>query len=200
LLAALVDGQEAVLDGQGEDGHGGAVVGAEPDVVGVTAPAAVLALLAQQEVAEPRLVGAPVVVAELEHGLGAVVDGVEEVPLVVGGGVAQQPAAGLEGLGAVVAALAAQLQGQDAGAGAGGRDRAGGLVAEAAGGVLAALDVLQGAVDGLGWHVAAEVAGGPQGQHLPAGHAHVAAVVVGDGVAPAAAVGALGPLGLEDDG
>ena len=83
-------------------------------------------------------------------------------------------------------------------AGAGDGEVSAGLIAEAAaGGVLAALDVIDGHLDALGGHIAAEILGRTQGHDLPAGDADVA-VIAGHGIAPAAAVLTAGALSDQD--
>src|SRR5579884_1242234 len=96
--------------------------------------------------------------------------------------------------------LAANLQGEDARSGAGHGHAAAGLIAKAAAAVIVtALDVLDGAVDSIGRHVAAEIARGAQGHHLPAGYADVSAIAGQGAIAPATAMMAGRPLRLEDD-
>src|SRR5262249_13842325 len=138
----------------------------------------VAVLVAQQRFVHVRTEKAPVVVAELEGRLRAVINRIEEVRRAPARQVFEQVRSRLERLLTVVQLLAAQLQAEDAGAGAGdGEAAAPGGVAKTAGvGVLATLEVLDRLVDGLRRHVAAEVLRGAQGHQLPAGDADVAAV------------------------
>src|SRR5579864_8185302 len=186
LFVALVDGQEAVLYGEGEHGHRGAVIRAKAGVVAAAAgagPCAVSVLRGKELLVEPVAEAVPVIVAELEHGLRAVVDAVE----VVGSAAAhlavfEDVRAGLQGGGRAMIFLPAQLQRQNAGAGAGHGDLGAGQVAVAAAGrVVAFLDELDGRIDGLWRHIATHVLGGAQGHELPAGAANVGIVAI-DGV------------------
>src|SRR5262249_31938929 len=153
-------------------------------------PRAGRALVGEHDLVQARAVGAPVVAADLEGGLRAVVDAVEEEAraparqVFVANDVGRPAKDG----GAAVLGLAAQFQRQYRGARAGDGDARIGHVAKRAGAVLAALDEIDRVGDRLGGHVAAEVLGRPQGHDLPAGDADVAAVVGLDTVAPAALV------------
>src|SRR5262245_65298301 len=103
-------------------------------------------------------VALPVVLAELEHALGSVVDAVVEVRPAGLEGVVEDERAGLEGLFGQVEFLAAKFEGEDTGAGAGDGDLALGGVAEPAGArVVAAEDVVDGGLDPLGRDVTPEV-------------------------------------------
>src|SRR5262245_53753219 len=78
LLAALVDGKEAVFDGQREHRHGGRIV--RPDHAGLSVgavPRSVLVLPAQQKVVQVRAIAGPVRVSELEHRLRVVIEPVK---------------------------------------------------------------------------------------------------------------------------
>ena len=128
---SLIDRQIAIFDRQREDGHRRAVVPAAGAVVAVAGePAPVLALVVEQDRDELGIIGEEVLVAHLEHGLRAVVDLVEEVRAGPLGRVLEQVLGAGDGLGRQV--LAADLQGEDAGAGPGVVRAAAGLVAEAA--------------------------------------------------------------------
>ena len=143
--------------------------------------------------------GLPVLAAELEGGLGAIINGIRKIRLAPLRRIAEEIRAGFEQLGGAVIFFAANFQGENAGAGARNGQVSAGLIAEAARGrVLAAFDVIDGHLDALGRHVATEVLGGAQSHDLPARHADVA-VVAGDGVAPAAAMLPAGALGDEND-
>src|SRR5262249_2960213 len=116
LLAALINRQIAVLHRQRQDGHGGPVVwplAVDPD------PGAVAALIAEQDLVELGTEIAPVIVPQLEGCLRTVVHAVKEVVVVPAGRVLEQIGAGLDRFGRMVASLAANLQPEDPGAGAG---------------------------------------------------------------------------------
>src|SRR5262245_18380652 len=78
FLAALVDGEEAILDRQRQDSHGGRVEGA---IAVAAIPGTTHPLVLQEHVVQLRTVKLPVVAAELKGRLRAVIDHVEEVAL-----------------------------------------------------------------------------------------------------------------------
>src|SRR6266496_3767115 len=140
FLAALVDRQEAIFDRHRQDAHRGAVVGA---IALRIVPGTRRGLVVQERLVQVRTEELPVVAAELEGGLGAVVQRVEEERAAAPARrVAEQVIAGPQNLRRVVLSLPADFQGEDAGARAGNGHSALGLVAEAAAeAVLRALDV-----------------------------------------------------------
>src|SRR5262245_24337291 len=86
LFAALVDGEEPVLDGQGQDGHGGAVVDPGAGVVRRAAgpePAGLWTIVVQEQEMKHLTVHLPVLTADLEHALRRVVDAVEEMRIIL---------------------------------------------------------------------------------------------------------------------
>src|SRR5438874_1119753 len=116
LFAALIDGQEAILDGHRQDSHRSAVGGAELRVV----PGSGRGLVIQQRLVQMRTEELPIVSAELEGGLRTVIERVEEessLPPVRR--IAKQEVAGPQHFRRVMLALATDFQGEDAGPGAG---------------------------------------------------------------------------------
>src|SRR5439155_14479188 len=105
-----VDRQVPVLDGECQDAHRGTVLRAEHEAAAVTAlPGAVRGLVPQQRLVERRAIELPVVVAELEHGLRTVVDGVIEVLLAPARWAIDQVTARVERFRAAVPFFAANL-------------------------------------------------------------------------------------------
>src|SRR5262249_5829356 len=162
-------GQVVVGDLQDDAGHGGAVVGADQVL-----PGAVVALAADQLVADGGEPFLPVLAAGGPHRLGGVVVAVEVVHVVAAGELARRLVLHEEVealLEVLVVVDAGGVQGADAGGGAGERlpGAAAGLghVAEPAlAAVLAAADVLDAVVHLLLRHRDAGVAGRPQGHDL----------------------------------
>src|SRR4051794_4521777 len=199
LLSALVDGEVAVGDGEGEDGHGGAV-----GVAGaafVAGPGAVAGLFLEEVAAKGGVDGVPVAAGELPGGLCDVID-VVEVPAGVAFFVAEEEvSAGFDFGGG---GLAEEAEGEDACGGGGGVGAALSAVAEAAeesaGADVIVFDVGDASVDGGGGDVGADIGSAAEGHELPAGDGDVGGGIVG-GVAPAAfGVGLFSgeSLGLED--
>src|SRR5262249_7805135 len=155
---ALVDRQKSILHRQGQDAHGGAV--ARADAVAAD-PGAVVALVVEESLEELGLVIFPVVAAELEHRLRAIIDAIEEVPVAPAHGIALQIVGGLERFPGTVEILAANLEAQNAGAGArDGQTAAGGVGETPAIGLAAAQDGLDGLVDRLAGRAAGPGCGG----------------------------------------
>src|SRR5262249_56977149 len=117
-------------------------------------PGARRGLIVQQRLVQMRAEELPVVAAELEGGLGAVVERVEEEwPAPPARRMAEQEIAGPQHFRRVVLSLAANLQGQDAGPRAGNGHPSIRLGAEAAAvAVLGAVGVLDGPVAPPGRH------------------------------------------------
>ncbi len=80
FLSSLINRQVAILNGQGQNTHGRAIVASGGLVVAVTGePAPVLLLVLVENRRELLLISLECLVADLEHGLRAVVSFVEEV-------------------------------------------------------------------------------------------------------------------------